>query len=118
VAYAFDIKLNALKHEVLCVIKEIAEKDIESWRVVKLSESDIVSISDDRGFEQIDVLVKSYEPHIPVSVVNPIRLAVISRLSSSELRCSHMFKGGPTRPPVKASLGSGRRHSAYTSMPY
>jgi hypothetical protein len=59
VAYTFDIKLDTLKHEELCVIKEVAEEDNESCRVVKLSESDIIRISDDRGFEQIDDLVKS-----------------------------------------------------------
>jgi hypothetical protein len=48
--------------EELHVIKEIAEKDCESWRVVKLLESDKVSVSEDKGFEGIDVLV-------PVSVV-------------------------------------------------
>jgi hypothetical protein len=44
------------------VIKEITEKDCESWGVVKPFESDKVSVSEDKGFEEIDFLVK-VEPH-------------------------------------------------------
>jgi hypothetical protein len=41
-----------------------AEKDCESWKIVKLSESDKDSVSEDRGFEEIDVLVQAIEePH-------------------------------------------------------
>jgi hypothetical protein len=36
------------------MIKENAEEDRESWRVVRLSESNEVSVSEDRGFEEID----------------------------------------------------------------
>jgi hypothetical protein len=36
------------------MIKENAQEDLESWRVVKLSESDEVSGSEDRGLEEID----------------------------------------------------------------
>jgi hypothetical protein len=44
--------------------QEIAEEDRESWRVVKLSESDEDSVSKDRGFEEIDALVEAIEePH-------------------------------------------------------
>jgi hypothetical protein len=45
-------------------IKEIAKEDRESWRVVKPSESDKVSVSEEQGFEEIDVLAKVVEePH-------------------------------------------------------
>jgi hypothetical protein len=45
------MKLEALKN---CIIKEFAKEDRYSWRVVKLSEGDEVSVSKDRGFEEID----------------------------------------------------------------
>jgi hypothetical protein len=48
--------------EELHVIKEITEKDCASWRVVKPFESDKVSVSEDKGFEEIDALVE-VEPH-------------------------------------------------------
>jgi hypothetical protein len=39
-------------------------EDSWSWRVVKPSESDKVSVCEDRGFEEIDVLAKVVEePH-------------------------------------------------------
>jgi hypothetical protein len=38
--------------------RTFAEEDRESWRVVKLSKSDKDSVSEDRGFEEIDVLVE------------------------------------------------------------
>jgi hypothetical protein len=40
--------------ENLHLIKEIDEEDRESWSVVKLSESDKDSVSEDRGFEEIE----------------------------------------------------------------
>jgi hypothetical protein len=39
--------------EELHIIKEIAEDNRDYWRVVKLSESDKVSISDEEGIEDI-----------------------------------------------------------------
>jgi hypothetical protein len=41
--------------------RTFAEEDLKSWRVVKLSESDKDSVSEDRGFEEIDVLVEAVE---------------------------------------------------------
>jgi hypothetical protein len=65
----------------LHVIKAITEEDRESWRVVKLSESDKVSVSEDRGFEEIDVLAVVVEK--PFSLCQLSKLsAVISRLST------------------------------------
>jgi hypothetical protein len=57
----------------LYVIKAITEEDHESWRVVKLSESDKVSVSEDRGFEEIDVLAEVVEePRSLCQFVNAI----------------------------------------------
>jgi hypothetical protein len=46
-------KLEALKR-LRCMFRTITEEDRKSWRVVKLSKSDEVSVSEDRGFEEID----------------------------------------------------------------
>jgi hypothetical protein len=66
------------------MIKEIAEEVHESWRVVKLSESDYVSISEDRAFEEINQR-RSNNPCVSCPSSD-------TRLSNSELGCWRMFE--------------------------
>jgi hypothetical protein len=55
----------------LHVIKAITEEDRESWRVIKLSESDQVSVYEDRGSKEINVLAEVVESHIPCVSCQP-----------------------------------------------
>jgi hypothetical protein len=72
--------------------RTLAEEDREFWRVVKLSESEKDSVCEDRGFEEMDALGEAVEERMLCVSCQPIRLAVISRLSNSELGCCHMFE--------------------------
>jgi hypothetical protein len=52
-------KIEALKS---CTIKEFAKEDRNSWRVIKLSESDEVSVSEDEALKRSTAEVVE-EPH-------------------------------------------------------
>jgi hypothetical protein len=71
--------------EELHVIKDIAEEDRKFWRVIKHSESDKVSFSEDRGFQEFDALAEVVEEPRSLCQLSTLS-AVISLLSNSELR--------------------------------
>jgi hypothetical protein len=59
-------KLETLKS---CIIKEFAKEDRNSWRVVKLSESDKVSVSEDEALKRstAEVVEETRSVNFPLS---------------------------------------------------